>query len=1085
MSTKELVAPSAASFIGRGAESTSSLSVKQLSHKTKKKKRKIIKEEAVEVVKKSSFDVPGVATIILSPIPQKIIGCSVGENVTAENPWIYVRKELIEDNMELHEESSEFLALGNEIRAYPEPDILIGWIPAASEKHDEFYVIYTLEAKEQVLKVIEQKKNEMEQKLQRLVCRTVGKWKSLGSEYEVNESLILNFRPLYEVEIKSQFPVYAAPVKFIMRKVEDAIDGYVELLQDVRYPIESVAKKRVDVSVQAALPRVSNEVQTNPTFPRNVSTQYEFNYDMLKTSTKDRKPKMLPSRKVSNLPIILSNTDEVFENVFFNEHMDIYKDDYAALISESRLKLDVTGNIHRFLTCSDPNSTKGKLVGDCAWSYFTSGLMAVCYTDYCPATLSRKKDEDEVASSVDGAPPVLIWSYTDGLQPKLYLETPREITYLSWCPYQKDLLIGGSINGQIIVWDLTNKIKEVETPEILTTSQKQHRLNLLTRMGWMKFTGNISVVQPSIVSNLCHSHKSSVTGVTWLSENCEITRNGKYRCSEGSKTKQLISFSEDGTLLVWDMDFKRTNDVLPKTGGRKLKRLKELPLGLVADLTNLKELGKDFKPHYKITMKELPILTIVRMPMVTEYKPVEDYEDPRPQIRTEYTNTSEQLPTEMQQFTFATTIGQLINAKIEGFDFDVGTKMSTEEATIEYYQSMHEGPIVFCGKHPTIKDYLLTIGGTVFTIWHSEEKHPILWRKASYGLKYNTGGWMLRRPACILLVRSDGSLEMWDLLINNIQPIRVVSTGGDMLLKSFGFLSAVHPRKSTFAFSDNLGTLSVYFVPEIFNHTTKNEHNLTQILLDRSYQRRILLRNWMEKFGETVQQRDEETCKLRIDSILRAAIKAKSVSNIRIDEKKYFSEIDKMNKIFEGVHWKSKEERYMFQTMLNRKRLNLRELEVYKETLQQQEREKKEKLLKQHQLIENKNHIFIHESSKVFERRGHFDHQRKYSLQTAFGFEHIGYIDDYDRIESGALYFIETHNFEPKFEWSKLLNRKNKFNKYIQNWLKFSKSKPVDEPTRKFGRKSIFQSALDSVISRSERSDFDVYKNDSDNTETA
>lgn len=52
--------------------------------------------------------------------------CVAGNEVTAENPWKYVTREVILDNIELHEESSEFLPIRNEIMEFPGKDILIG-----------------------------------------------------------------------------------------------------------------------------------------------------------------------------------------------------------------------------------------------------------------------------------------------------------------------------------------------------------------------------------------------------------------------------------------------------------------------------------------------------------------------------------------------------------------------------------------------------------------------------------------------------------------------------------------------------------------------------------------------------------------------------------------------------------------------------------------------------------------------------------------------------------------------------------------------------------------------------------------------
>lgn len=46
--------------------------------------------------------------------------------MTGEKPWIYVKKEGVIDNLELHEESSEFLPIRKEILEFPGQEFLIG-----------------------------------------------------------------------------------------------------------------------------------------------------------------------------------------------------------------------------------------------------------------------------------------------------------------------------------------------------------------------------------------------------------------------------------------------------------------------------------------------------------------------------------------------------------------------------------------------------------------------------------------------------------------------------------------------------------------------------------------------------------------------------------------------------------------------------------------------------------------------------------------------------------------------------------------------------------------------------------------------
>lgn len=44
---------------------------------------------------------------------------------------------------------------------------------------------------------------------------------------------------------------------------------------------------------------------------------------------------------------------------------------------------------------------------------------------------------------------VLIWSFNDCLTPKLILECTREVTAISICPFDGNVIIGGCTSGQV------------------------------------------------------------------------------------------------------------------------------------------------------------------------------------------------------------------------------------------------------------------------------------------------------------------------------------------------------------------------------------------------------------------------------------------------------------------------------------------------------------------------------------------------------------------------------------------------------------------------------------------------------------
>lgn len=136
----------------------------------------------------------------MSPSIQQTIGCVIGENVTTEYPWVWVKKETIEDDLHLHSESSEFLPMKNEILEYPERRMLIGYAPSVTEE-GQFYICLSIEAKDTVLQQIQIQRRSHEIRVRNAVYKQPAEWKDLGSSKEVDENVIKNQRPKIEIEV--------------------------------------------------------------------------------------------------------------------------------------------------------------------------------------------------------------------------------------------------------------------------------------------------------------------------------------------------------------------------------------------------------------------------------------------------------------------------------------------------------------------------------------------------------------------------------------------------------------------------------------------------------------------------------------------------------------------------------------------------------------------------------------------------------------------------------------------------------------------------------------------------------------------
>lgn len=130
------------------------------------------------------------------------MGCVIGENVTTEYPWIYVKKEIIEDNIDLHDESSDFLPIKDAVVEFPGTKMLIGYAPSSKEE-GQFYVCITEAARNAVIENIDAMRSKQENRVKNAVYKSVGTWSSLGSDIETNYEIVRKTRPLFEIEVPS------------------------------------------------------------------------------------------------------------------------------------------------------------------------------------------------------------------------------------------------------------------------------------------------------------------------------------------------------------------------------------------------------------------------------------------------------------------------------------------------------------------------------------------------------------------------------------------------------------------------------------------------------------------------------------------------------------------------------------------------------------------------------------------------------------------------------------------------------------------------------------------------------------------
>lgn len=200
--------------------------------------------------------------------------------------------------------------------------------------------------------------------------------------------------------------------------------------------------------------------------------------------------------------------------------------------------------------------------------------------------------------------PVLVWSFNDFLYPKLRLEAPREVTFLSFCPYDADILIGGLQTGQLVIWDLKDRLANIENADTMSMEQEEicDRFNLL--MNWSKFKENLreNVVEPVAITPYDLSHTKAVTGIKWLNRKHCIATSGLIQEAKPDELfRQFVSSSLDGSISFWDLDFINPNEPKRRSTDR------QMPTEYISPYAKLNEV---MRPVYTISC-ERPITSFI------------------------------------------------------------------------------------------------------------------------------------------------------------------------------------------------------------------------------------------------------------------------------------------------------------------------------------------------------------------------------------------------------------------------------------------------------------------------------------------
>jgi len=390
---------------------------------------------------------------------------------------------------------------------------------------------------------------------------------------------------------------------------------------------------------------------------------------------------------------------------------------------------------------------------------------------------------------------ILIWNFRDPIHPQFVLNAPGDIFCFKFNPENNDLLAAGCANGQVLYWNLKGaKNSAIQKDK----NDKGGQAGDEDQGG----KDDVKTIRAEMTSTIEVSHRRPVAALRWLPPNKEVApRTGAIVPSEKKVSKQILTLAADGMLLFWDLEVTKAD----KNGALLWTPIHRIIMNSVEGSGELG--GCQLQLHT-----------------------AEEGED-------------------ATKFVVGTEDGELV--------YGIWQLPEEEGAThIQSSYAAHYGPVVALERSPFFQDIMLTVGDWTFNVFRGATTEPVL--KSSYSNTYlTTGRFSPTRPGVIFTGRSDGGIEIWDLmdrsheasLDHNVSPVAVTS---------MEFWYDATSSVQLLAVGDAQGTLHVLEIPRNLRRAFPNEEGLVLSLLDREVGRVEYMRERMTVRGKELSIKEAE-----------------------------------------------------------------------------------------------------------------------------------------------------------------------------------------------------------------------------------
>lgn len=292
-------------------------------------------------------------------------------------------------------------------------------------------------------------------------------------------------------------------------------------------------------------------------------------------------------------------------------------------------------------------------------------------------------------------------------------------------------------------------------------------------------------IAPLYISQIDRSHSRGVTDIMWLPTNAYLNKRGEYsEVHDAEYPYQFCTVAGDGHLLLWDSrphQFKNPNWVS-----------KEEAEGVIT-----------WTAHASL-----------------------------PLTRPDSSGTI--CATRISESDGTTLVMVTEDGEVSVIDYACKSNDEKKNAVVKCTKG-HVGACTAVRRSPHFPDTYLTVGDWTFVIWKIDQKEPVF-KSAPAAHHLTTGCWSPSRPGLLCVARSDGTIEVWDLLDQCHKPSLMFPSGSEEIT-SMAFWQAKLGPQQYLAVGDNEGKLHIIEIPRNLRKTIPHEDKLMQSFYDREIKR--------------------------------------------------------------------------------------------------------------------------------------------------------------------------------------------------------------------------------------------------------